>query len=134
MITKMPTNRNRRSTNRRYLNLPLDFYETEEWQNWFTDGLNHNIFIKLDVNTWLVVEIRSQESPGLLVFAMEASEESILDSIHERCDGMIKRSCNIKGLNTSGDKVPVVVNPNSTAYQSQRPKVDKTILPDLDSF
>lgn len=101
--------------NHRYLNLPLDFYETEHWQNWFTDGLNHNIFINLEANTWIVIEIRSQETPGLLVFTMESSEENILDSIHHRCEGMIKRSCNIDGLNTDGSKVPTVVNPDSEA-------------------
>lgn len=77
------------------ISLLLGIVETENGNNWFTDGLNHDFYARLADDVWLIVQIRSQESPGFNTFVMEADEETIVRQIESSCKGFYIRSCEL---------------------------------------
>jgi hypothetical protein len=90
------------------ISLPSNFIETEQGNNWFTDGLNHLFLSEVLPEVWLMIEISSQQYPGFFVGFINQDKEAIVQTVKERADGFFVRECSLP-IRTEGSDIKIVV-------------------------
>lgn len=96
--------------------IPENWIECERGNSWFLteDGSDQLLFFRLPDDRMIEVSIYPENYPGAHISLLSASEfksgkptQTLLDHIHENCDGWVVRKCNLEGVNIEDGYITV---------------------------